>query len=198
MPTEPAYIRNLKSFTRGNLSLTDLPELEAEMYGGSARATVLMLCAVLETCLTIFLRDRMRPSLNSDDDRRLFDTGGSLRDLSAKTIIGYAFNFFGPETKHDIDLIRLLRNEFAHSRRAFGFSTPQVIEFCTHLKSPDWPGVIIPLGYLNSARPEDLSSYLDKTNPRTRYAMACHNISEHLLQNTQQASIAGVIVPDLR
>jgi hypothetical protein len=198
MPTEPAYIRNLKSFTRGNLSLTDLPELEAEMYGGSARATVLMLCAVLETCLTIFLRDRMRPSLNSDDDRRLFDSGGSLRDLSAKTIIGYAFNFFGPETKHDIDLIRLLRNEFAHSRRAFGFSTPQVTEFCTHLRSPDWPGVIIPHSYLNSARHEDLSSYLDKTNPRTRYAMACHNISEHLLQNTQQAAIAGVIVPDLR
>ena len=198
MPTEPAYIRNLKAFARGDLTIADLPKLEDEMYGSSDRATVLMLCAVLETCLTIFLRDRMRPTLNSDDDRRLFDSGGPLRDLSAKTMIGYAFNFFGPETKHDIDLIRLLRNEFAHSRRSFGFSTPQVLDFCKHLKSPDWPGVMIPKSYLASARHEGLSSYIDKANPKTRYATACHNIAEHLLQNTQQASIAGVIVPDLR
>jgi len=117
MPTKPAYIRNLKAFTRGDLSYSDLPKLEAEMYGSSDRATVLMLCAVLETCLTIFLQDHMRPALNSEDNRRLFDTGGCLRDLSSKTMIGYSFNLFGPETKGDIDLIRLLRNEFAHSRR---------------------------------------------------------------------------------
>src|ERR1700730_13626881 len=136
MPTEPAYTRNLKVFTRGDLRFSDLPKLEAEMYGSSDRATVLMLCAVLETCLMIFLRDHMRPALNAEDSRRLFDTGGSLRDLSSKTMIGYAFDLFGPETKRDIDLIRLLRNEFAHSRRSFGFSTLEVTECCKHLKSP--------------------------------------------------------------
>jgi hypothetical protein len=198
MPTEPAYIRNLKAFTRGDLSFSDLPKLEAEMYGSSDRATVLMLCAVLETCLMIFLRDHMRPALNAKDSRRLFDTGGSLRDLSSKTMIGYAFNLFGPETKGDIDFIRLLRNEFAHSRRSFGFSTPEVNECCKHLKSPEWPGVTIPHGYLAAALHEELPIVTNKRYPKTRYVTACHGIAEHLLQNTKQASIAGIARPDLR
>lgn len=198
MPTEPAYIRNLKAFTRGDLTIKDLPALEDEMYSSSARSTVLMTCAVLEMCLTIFLRDKMRPTTTSDDDRRLFDPGGPLCDLSAKNMIGYAFNWYGPETKKDIDLIRILRNEYAHSRRSFDFSAHEVTEFCKHLHSPDWPGVFIPHAYLASARHEELPIVTDKTHPRTRYVTACHNLSEHLLQNTQSNSIQGVIVPYLR
>lgn len=198
MPTEPAYIRKLKAFARGDLTFSDLPQLEEEMYRAGDRATVLMSCAVLETCLTIFLGDKMRPSLSSDDNRRLFDSGGPLHDLSSKTIIGYSFNLFGPETKHDMDLIRILRNQLAHSRRSFGFSTPEVKEFCKYLKSPDWPSVLIPKAYLDTAPHDELASAIDKQNAKTRYVTACHNIAEHLLQNTQQAAIHGIAVPDLR
>ena len=89
-------------------------------------------------------------------------------------------------------------NEFAHSRRSFGFSTPEVAEFCKHLKSPDWPSVLIPKAYLDTAPHEELASAIDKQHTKTRYVTACHNIAEHLLQNTQQAAIHGIAVPDLR
>jgi hypothetical protein len=97
-------------------------------------------------------------------------------------------------------MIKVVQIETAElgSRRAFGFSTSEVGEFCKHLKSPEWPGVMIPQGYLAAARHEELHSYMDMSNPRTRYATACHNIAEHLLQNTQQAEIHGIRRPDLR
>jgi DNA-binding MltR family transcriptional regulator len=189
MPTERGFIRNLKAYTRGRLTINDLPQLEEEMYSNSARATVLMLTAVLDTCLTILIRDQMRPSLSSDDEKQIFEGRGPLNDLSSKIILGFAFNLYGPNTKKDIDLIRTLRNEFAHSRRHFGFSTPVVSEFCQHLQSPDWPGATIPHGYLASVRHEDLPAATDKSNPRTRFVTAVHTISERLLNNQKMEGI---------
>ena len=64
-----------------------------------------MLSAMVETCLEIFLRNKARPTLNSDDTRLLFDLRGPLGDFSSKIFVAYAFNLFGPETRHDLDLI---------------------------------------------------------------------------------------------
>jgi DNA-binding MltR family transcriptional regulator len=126
MPDEPAYIRNFKAFAKSDLTTADLPTLESEMYGTNDRATAVMLSAVAETCLEIFLRSKTRPALNSDDNRLLFDYRGPLGDFSSKIFVAFAFNMYGPETRHDLDLIRMLRNEWAHSRRSFGFATKEV------------------------------------------------------------------------
>jgi hypothetical protein len=80
-----------------------------------------MLGSVLEVNLTIFVQSKLRPSLNADDRRRLFDFSGLIGTFGAKTMIGYAFNWFGPDTRHDVELIRTMRNEFAHSRKSFRF-----------------------------------------------------------------------------
>jgi hypothetical protein len=45
----------------------------------------------------------------------------------------------GPITYSDLNLVKLLRNEFAHSRRPFDFQTPEVIAVCNELKVPKLP-----------------------------------------------------------
>jgi hypothetical protein len=138
----------------------------------------------------------MRPSLNSDDIRRLFDYEGPIGSFSARIRVAYAFNLFGPETRDDLDLIRLIRNEFAHSGRPFGFSEPLVKPVTDRLASPDWPGAAIPGGYLTAISSTGAKSSPDKGNPKTRYVCACHVISTRMLGYT--GGIASGLKGDLR
>jgi hypothetical protein len=197
MPDEPAYIRNFKAYTRIDPTPADLPALEDQMYGSNDRSMAVMLSAVVETCLEIFLRNKTRPSLNSDDTRLLFDYRGPLGDFSSKIFIAFAFNMFGPDTRHDLDLIRMMRNEFAHSRKPVDFFTKEVANVCKHLRAADWAGANIPAGYLAAMRQEELPSARKLTNPRTRYATSCHTIAERLLVNAYNAPPSAGYIPDL-
>ncbi|MGH7097780.1 MAG: hypothetical protein ACREE4_09005 [Stellaceae bacterium] len=184
MPKEPLYIRNFKMIARANPAFGDLPKLEAEIYGANDRARAVMLSAILETSLESFLKSKARPALNADDTRLLFDWGGPLGEFASKILIGYVFNLYGPDTRHDLDLVRLMRNEFAHSRRSFDFTTPEVAAVCTHLRSPDSPGAFIPHSWLQIVPHEELGDAADMRHPRTRYISTCHIISTRLLSHT--------------
>lgn len=109
MPDDPAYIRNFKQFTRAELTFADVPEFEKETFGGNDRARAIMLASVAETALEIFVRHKLRPTFSSDDSRLLFEFNAPLGPLSAKILVPYAFNRYGPDTRHDLDLIRILR-----------------------------------------------------------------------------------------
>lgn len=196
MPKEPAYIREFNKFTQGTPTPDDLSRLEAELYGGSDRASAVMLASFAEAALETFLKSKLRPSCSSDDMRRLFEFSGILGLFGAKTTVSYVFNWYGPETRHDLDLIRLMRNQFAHSRRSFGFVDKPVADVCAQLKSPDWPGAFIPFGALDRALDDELPEAVDKTHPRTRYRSACHTISWRLLSNASEAASTGPL--DLR
>ena len=167
MADDPAYIRAFKAFTRGDLTFNDLPALEAELYGGkNDRATAVILGSILETALESLLKATLRPQLNSDDKRVLFDFDGPLGTFSSKTILAFSIGVIGPISRRDLDLIRLLRNEFAHSRRHFKFSTPEVSEVCRHLQTPDQEGFYIPHGFLSAAGEHELKDATDKTVSR--------------------------------
>ncbi len=188
MPSDPAYIRDFKKFAKGDTTAADLERLEEELYGASDRASAVLLASFVETALERFLRSLVRPSYNADDMRLLFDFNGILGSLGAKITLGYAFNWYGPETRHDLNLIRLLRNEFAHARKSFGFEDAPVAAVCRELRSPDWPGSFIPTGSLVRALNANLKEVSDKTHPRTRYRSACHTIAYRLLTNAGATS----------
>ena len=185
MTTDPSYVRDFKAFVRGDLTYDDLPAVETELYGTNDRARGVLLAAVTENALTIFVRHALREEINSDDRRLLFDQNGPLGTFSTKILVAYAFKLFGPDTRHDLDLIRLLRNQFAHSRKSFTFEAPVVARVCDHLRSPDAAGAFIPHGYLNSVPQVELSAASDKKHPRTRFIMACHIVADRLLRNSR-------------
>jgi hypothetical protein len=180
MPTEPAYIREFKRFTQGDITIDDLPRLEAELYGTNDRASAVMQASLTESSLQTFLQSHLRPSFNVSDMRLLFDFSGILGSFAAKITVAYAFNWFGPETRHDLNLIRLIRNEFAHSRKSFEFVDAPVAAVCVQLKSPEWAGAELPIA-LETMADEPPWADSDRSHPRTRYRTACHTISLRLL-----------------
>ncbi len=189
MVDDPAYVRAFKDFVGGDLTIKELPELEAEVHGLSDRASAILLGSILESSLTTFLSRKLRPELNKKERKRLFDYEGPLGTLSAKIMLAYAMELIGPVTRHDLDLIRLLRNGFAHSRRHIDFDTPQTAAVCKHLKYPDLPGAFMQFTSLERAAAELGKADLAKSG--TRYRIACHTISSRLIKNVSRLQRLG-------
>ena len=182
MTADPAYIRNLRNIIRADPQLSDLEALEQELYvSTSDRATAVLFGAFVDDHLGRLLRSIMRADLNSDDARRLFDPEGPFGSFSSRILGAYALKLIGPTTRADLDLIRLIRNAFAHSKMPFGFNTPQARAACDHLKIVDLPGSNMPFGYLNCVPDAGLNAALDKTDPKTRFISTCHNVSYRML-----------------
>ncbi len=175
MSKEAAYVTHFKSLWRKEPTNENLDDIERELYAlGSDRATVIMFAAFVENHLERLLSSKMR-DLNSDDRQRLFGPDRSpLGDFGAKIIMAYALKSIGPITKNDLDLVRLLRNGFAHSRMSFTFETPEVRAVCEQFKLITQFNIVVPADYKRSGHPTD------PTHPKVRFVCACHDLSYRL------------------
>jgi hypothetical protein len=193
---EPDYIANLRVLTRKDPDVTHLEALEQELYGDSDRATAVVLGSIVETSLERLLKTSIRNDLNSQDKRQIFDFEGALGTFSSRTIMAYAMKLIGPKARADLDLIRLLRNEFAHSRIPFNFETPEVKAVCDHLQYPDMPGAYIPHGFLSRVPHDKLEAASDMKRPRTRYIATCHMLAYRMLVKRDGPKAGDTVFPD--
>jgi hypothetical protein len=179
MATEPAHIKRLRELTRAEPELKHVENLEKELYAsGSDRSTVVLFGSFVETQLRRLLVSRIRNALNSNDRGLLFGNNGVISTFSSKIIVAYVFKIIGKTTRSDLDNIRVLRNEFAHSRIPFGFTTAEVREVCSKLRIVDLPDSSnVPHGYLMRAPDGQFLVATDMSDPKTRFISTCHNIS---------------------
>ena len=172
---DPGYLRKLRAITRADPTFAHVEALEQELYASpSDRSAVVMFGSFIETHLERYLASKMRDGLNSDDRQRLFDGSGVAATFSSKIILAYAFKLIGSITRHDLDLIRHLRNDFAHSRMPISFETPEVRAVCDQLQIVDCGGVTIPNGYLQRIDRGRYAEFSDIKHPKTRFITACH------------------------
>jgi hypothetical protein len=166
---EKAYIRNLRRVTRANPTVADVEAVERELYRGSDRASVVMLGSFVEGFLERLLINTVRDDLNSDDRRQLFEFNGAAGTFSDKIMVAYAFKLIGPMTRADLDLIRLLRNEFAHSLMPISFETPEVQAVCQQFRLLDLPDSLLNHVYLARVTGLDPDLMRDRNHPKTRF-----------------------------
>jgi hypothetical protein len=115
MPT-PAYLRAFKAYLASSPGFFDLPAMELEFYGNiSDRAAVILQASSVENILQSVIETKMRKPLSNDLRDRIFEGNGPLSSFSHKILTGYALGLFGNVFRHDLDLIRELRNGFAHA-----------------------------------------------------------------------------------
>jgi hypothetical protein len=144
-------LKKLRAYTRGPRKIADMWAIESELaYGTSDRAMAVLMGAMVEDALESWLRFNMSESLTPDDENRLTGPQGVIGTFSSKIILGFAFNLFGPTTRHDLDLIRNIRNEFAHSRRPLDFKLREVEDVCAQLTFCDLDGVETPSSFFQA------------------------------------------------
>jgi len=103
---------------------------------GSDRLAALLAAAFVENALRVALLSRFRPDEKGKGHMELFEGDNApLRDFAAKISVGYVLRLFGQETLSDLQCIKGVRNVFAHSLMTMDFTTPQIVEVCSHLQS---------------------------------------------------------------
>lgn len=107
-----------------------------------------MLCAAfLDHELEVLLRRFMRDIKETNE---LFKQMQPLSTFSSKIKFAYVLGLIIPEAYHDLNLIRKIRNDFAHDRRAKSFTEPEIASRCQSLKLPNL------LGHRSSKEPREL------------------------------------------
>lgn len=103
------------------------------MFDQSERASAIVAATILdellEQCLTRFLRE----------DKKLkewvFDVYKPLSSLKAKTDLAYLLGILSSDERSDLDIIRKIRNDFAHQFDTITFASPNIGTLCGKLKS---------------------------------------------------------------
>jgi hypothetical protein len=172
MASEPTYLQTFKEYTKSLPSAEDRETMEMEYYGEGDRA-----CAILQATWTELIVERtLRARLRYDGAAQIFDVNGPLGTFSNKIIMAFGMGIFGTKTRHDLTLIRTLRNGFAHCRLPLRFNTPEVKAVCDHLLLPDVDALRAIPTFLLDHPVHNGGEWHDKDHPRQRYIICCYTI----------------------
>lgn len=176
----PAYLKAFRDSIQTRPSIAHIDGMEQEFYLGSDRSAVILQAASVEMSLETLIISKMRRDFPEDLRGRLFEGNGPLSTFSSKILIGYALDLYGPVFRHDLDIIKELRNGFAHVRLPMQLVDPAIAGMCTHLQIPDnkqlnW----LPITY---SEKYDIEVVRNHSHPRTRFTRACHTISLCLME----------------
>ena len=188
MPSEPAYVTAFKAYCKTdsmpNVAL--MRDMEREFYGENDRACGILLGEWLNWILEGTIRSLLRPDLPNVLAKRLFEFDGSVGTLASKIDLGFALSIYGRQTNHDLGLIRLIRNEFAHCRLPLRFEAPEVKAVCDHLQLPEWEHSVSPFAFRSlpgmAEAMEAEKWWGDKKHPKSRFVISCHTIAEELFK----------------
>jgi DNA-binding MltR family transcriptional regulator len=187
-------VQALKKRRNAAVVVNDLLDSQKEFDSASDRAFVILWASRLDEYLRYALPHKLRPAISKGALDKLFEENGPLTTFSAKIILGYAVGLYGLKTFHDLEVIRQLRNEFAHSTKALTFSTKEVVAVCATLLFPEIHGAMrVPNDVLGNARKRGITTMFG-TDARTRLAVTAHSISFNLVA----AYEGGRLSPDAR
>jgi DNA-binding MltR family transcriptional regulator len=120
----------------------DLKTLIRNLFEGiehSSRMThsgiVIALSAILDNQLERALKRALRP-LSNNMYERLFDSFGPLSNFSSKIVMAYALGIIPLELYEELEKIRHIRNEFAHSSGVLHLESPAIESLFLTLKRP--------------------------------------------------------------
>jgi hypothetical protein len=108
-------------------------EIRKEKNAGSA---AFLVCAFLDNSLKIAIYTALPNKVAAE---KLFEDWGPLDNFSAKIATGHALGLYGNQTRRNLDILREIRNLFAHDVTLLTFATPEIAQACQELEIPDAP-----------------------------------------------------------
>jgi hypothetical protein len=146
-------------------------EIETEK---SDRAAAILIATTLERVLEYAIARHLKLEGPSKD---LFGFNSPIGTFNFKIRIGNALGIFGDEMRRDLDMIRSIRNAFAHSQRPINFSDVPVKNACALLR---FQKLLPPVARPRDWRPETPKE-LDAIQGRKRFVRICDELIHNLL-----------------
>lgn len=113
----------------------DISLLLREIESTNDRSTAIMGSSFLDHFIGLAITSRLRPISRTLQDK-LFEGSGPFATFSAKINVGFALSLYEDEARHDLHLIRDIRNDFAHSMTPRRFGDIDIRKLCDQLRSP--------------------------------------------------------------
>jgi DNA-binding MltR family transcriptional regulator len=96
---------------------------------------VIATAAILDNQLERALKRAMRP-LSNNMYERLFDSFRPLSSFSSKIVMAYALGIISADLYEELEKIRQIRNQFAHSSGVLHLGSPEIESMFLTLKRP--------------------------------------------------------------
>lgn len=159
-----------KNLSRRKLESNEFIAAFVELHNGSDRVSAIMGGALVDDALMKAIAAALPDP--SDETALFHDQGAPFGTTKAKIVAGRAMDLFDNTTAADLDLIRDIRNQFAHALLSFDFLNPYVEQACAKLSS--YPKLNAPL------------SKQSISEPRERYESACWGIFSLLMDKANR------------
>lgn len=125
--------KSLHDVTRQGLSVDDHGMLTEELMTGTDRSSALIGCAMVDATLVMALRSRFVKMTEDEFESLFYSQTAPLSSFSARIKVGRAIGIYGSKLHNMMDVIRRVRNAFAHSLRPIRFTEPLVAKECSAL-----------------------------------------------------------------
>lgn len=109
--------------------LTDWDGFFKELQDESPRAAVIIASAFLDAQLRAILLNSFVDKKTSEE---LLDSDLSTFSFRIKT--SYCMGLISESMFHDLNIIRKIRNKFAHQMHGYSFDEPEIVSWCNSLK----------------------------------------------------------------
>ena len=108
-------------------------EIFDELEKQTDRGAAIIGASLLETRIEEALKIRLLTNKITED---LFGASSALGTFSAKINLAYSLRIYGKKTHRELNLIRKIRNEFAHFVKPLNFDSPKIANQCRELWFP--------------------------------------------------------------
>jgi DNA-binding MltR family transcriptional regulator len=115
------------------LNAKALASMLGRLQTESDRGAALIAAAWVDDSLTEYVRSRFVE--DGKAVKELLTGDVPLGTFSSRIKLAYCLGWIGPDVRADLNLIRSVRNEFAHSRGELSFSVPAIRNRCSILKT---------------------------------------------------------------
>jgi DNA-binding MltR family transcriptional regulator len=127
-------------------TLTDLKSFYEELQNETARGAVIIASAFLDAKLRNLLSKAL-----IDDQKVVDELLGTedkpdrpLSSFSSRIKAAYCMGLISRGMYHDLEMIRKIRNKFAHKMHGYSFNEPEIVSWCKSLKLAKMIADVIP------------------------------------------------------
>ncbi len=103
-----------------------------EIGGSTDRNAAILACSSVEWRLGQLIIKKL-PNVTAESSRKLFDLNGLLSTLYTANQLGLALGLYDKVISNNLDIIRRVRNSFAHAPKPITFRTAEVSKECQKL-----------------------------------------------------------------
>jgi hypothetical protein len=160
--------RSINTLIREGPNRADFAQIDRQIRRIHPRAAAILLAADVEFSLEYAITLRL-PRNDEDTNKLLVGRDGPLSGFYSKIHLAYAMGIVGDDDLNGLNIIRRVRNAFAHAPRPIDFSAPEIRDECSKIRLVKPPT-------------NDDESIIDSNSAlRQRFTDACQQLSASIV-----------------